>query len=928
MSGDSQEATGGIEHTIEWTLIGELRRSSGSFSPPGVVGNTGSTRTLKLRNAVNDLELQIRRTFTILRFDLLLYLQDEDNGDAAKARIYEESRQDTSDQDHSDQDTEDASSQSSTEPHLPSDCLRHGFASTQPSVGEARSRLERLCELLEARVNPDWSISAQRDNRSAKYPRLTQLIKTIKTLHAQPATVDLIPTAGSKPKPFLFNIAENEATAKAFVAFTDPSQKRPPKETRSRMTADAREMAQFFLSFNSFVDALQMSAGSLDDLASKPTTKRLTSGESFTSFSLLRKFQHQTEAACRAVLSHIGSCTHPKHEVLLQLPGWEEVSNWDSTKATGNLPVPLFFTMCLLDKKQTLQRMPKNTEYGLLDIWQYARMFFLHIDDLDEAEPSLQFVLLAKALLQIAEGDHLTGLDVDKDSSTVSWDVLNRFRDAIEGYIQDATCGPEVNLEVLPFLHAARGCLDFHTEYQSRLFESQSSQKMEVAWQLAFDTILVKIDDKLALKSIIAPINPTFAQNPTPDPLSFSGHEAAQQAMPNNDNGTPQGFSNTTVAKRALTRQLSLPSAEPSQPNIQLFDSNLGMGPSTAKEFWTRLETFHQSCARLVTDCSTESGDETPRRVRIAVLDTGVDFGHAGIADAKEEGRIREEWCHSWVGADAKDEDDELHGTNCAYLLHKSAPEADIYIAKVFNQNAVRYYEAKNIAKAIEHAVFKWDVDIISMSFGLSRPAARDDGDEAKEQSALETYNNIVYEVETAIRKASPRLMFAAASNSGKNEPRAFPARDNPYVICVHASEGNGKDGGINPEAGSGFNFMTLGMGLDLMKRENTLKNGRALASYKRVVRSGTSFATPIAAGIAATVLDLAARINEIDERVEEKLKRPEGMEKMLRLMSTPKGDVRDRMYYMAPWFHFTPGWERVERRRRSVWDTINLEFD
>jgi hypothetical protein len=51
-------------------------------------------------------------------------------------------------------------------------------------------------------------------------------------------------------------------------------------------------------------------------------------------------------------------------------------------------------------------------------------------------------------------------------------------------------------------------------------------------------------------------------------------------------------------------------------------------------------------------------------------------------------------------------------------------------------------------------------------------------------------------------------------------------------------------------------------------------------------------------------------------------------MERMLRLMSTPKGDVRDRMYYMAPWLHWTPDWEREERRRRWIWDTINLQFD
>lgn len=66
--------------------------------------------------------------------------------------------------------------------------------------------------------------------------------------------------------------------------------------------------------------------------------------------------------------------------------------------------------------------------------------------------------------------------------------------------------------------------------------------------------------------------------------------------------------------------------------------------------------------------------------------------------EAKEQGRMKEEWCRSWVGADAKDEDDGLHGTNCAHLIHKAAPEADIYVAKVFKQNAFRFYETENIA--------------------------------------------------------------------------------------------------------------------------------------------------------------------------------------------------------------------------------------
>lgn len=122
-----------------------------------------------------------------------------------------------------------------------------------------------------------------------------------------------------------------------------------------------------------------------------------------------------------------------------------------------------------------------------------------------------------------------------------------------------------------------------------------------------------------------------------------------------------------------------------------------------ADAFWERLEKFHKSYSCFVADRITESGVESPRRIRIAVLDTGIDFRHPGIINAKEKGRIKEEWCHSWVGADAKNDDDGLHGTNCAYLVHEAAPEADIYVGKVFNQNALRFYEVGNIAK-VRHA--------------------------------------------------------------------------------------------------------------------------------------------------------------------------------------------------------------------------------
>lgn len=49
---------------------------------------------------------------------------------------------------------------------------------------------------------------------------------------------------------------------------------------------------------------------------------------------------------------------------------------------------------------------------------------------------------------------------------------------------------------------------------------------------------------------------------------------------------------------------------------------------------------------------------------------------------------MKKAWCLRFaddkVDSDIKDEHDSLHGSNCASLIHKAAPEADIYVAKKF----------------------------------------------------------------------------------------------------------------------------------------------------------------------------------------------------------------------------------------------------
>jgi hypothetical protein len=124
------------------------------------------------------------------------------------------------------------------------------------------------------------------------------------------------------------------------------------------MLADVEYLSKQLLSFNSFVDMLQISAGSLDTIATRPT-ENLASNESFSSFALLHKFRRQTATACCAVLSHFGFCSHNKHKALLQLPGWDDVTNYDTPDDSASLPVHLFITMCLHDQ------------------WQPAIMYFL-----------------------------------------------------------------------------------------------------------------------------------------------------------------------------------------------------------------------------------------------------------------------------------------------------------------------------------------------------------------------------------------------------------------------------------------------------------------------------------------------------------------------------------------------------------------------
>lgn len=124
-------------------------------------------------------------------------------------------------------------------------------------------------------------------------------------------------------------------------------------------------------------------------------------------------------------------------------------------------------------------------------------------------------------------------------------------------------------------------------------------------------------------------------------------------------------------------------------------------------------------------------------------------------------------------------------------------------------------------------------------------------------------------------RKSEQILFFAAAANEGANEPEMYPARDD-RVIAVRATDYQGHWWRSNPPVSDDqhWSFMTLGQNLPSTSRVESV--------------TGTSYATPIAAGFAAMILADARRLlsatsSTSDLKLLDTLSRHDGMRKVFR---------------------------------------------
>lgn len=134
--------------------------------------------------------------------------------------------------------------------------------------------------------------------------------------------------------------------------------------------------------------------------------------------------------------------------------------------------------------------------------WSISRDRRANDDDLQPLPP---FTRLAKALLQIAFGDRIRHLKIACNSEGAFRTGWKAHRKLVEACMRKVTSGDGIDREVLPFLHAAQNCLDFHMLYQKHAMTARSRERVEIAWKVAFTDILSQIDSSLTLGGLVRP---------------------------------------------------------------------------------------------------------------------------------------------------------------------------------------------------------------------------------------------------------------------------------------------------------------------------------------------------------------------------------------------------------------------------------------
>ncbi|KAF2121628.1 hypothetical protein BDV96DRAFT_641014 [Lophiotrema nucula] len=402
-----------------------------------------------------------------------------------------------------------------------------------------------------------------------------------------------------------------------------------------------------------------------------------------------------------------------------------------------------------------------------------------------------------------------------------------------------------------------------------------NQSRVDVELDLLFDSIHPKSNEDVPRRP-----GPSISTTPIkseplyrlPYTVAADGHKGRSRSIPRP--------SRSTIKQTSSVPLPSSPSHDPTRPTR---DSPSMLGIQVENDMESRKWFRHlDESLNFLDEEGIPDWEDTDEPVKIAVLDTGVDMTHAYLRSQSE--RIEAE---SFL-EDGDPRDEDGHGTNVVALVLRVARNANVFVAKVANTQDNLNPQA--IAEAIDHAVKEWEVSIINMSFGFDEPHER---------------------IRQAMQRAQAAdvIMFAAGHNDGANKPLAFPASAQ-NVIAIGATNSAGKDASFSPLAHStGLFFSTFGERVVTLGTE----------------RSGTSFATPIAVGIAGFIMDYANHLispefnpvlgkseEESDTELQERrdliarIRTLEGMNAILRECA------RGAHNYLAPWILFKPGHREV----------------
>lgn len=194
-------------------------------------------------------------------------------------------------------------------------------------------------------------------------------------------------------------------------------------------------------------------------------------------------------------------------------------------------------------------------------------------------------------------------------------------------------------------------------------------------------------------------------------------------------------------------------------------------------------------------------------------------------------------------------------------------------------------------------------------------------------QNALRNATNICDKMDPS---RTSTLILAATRNDGANKGIAWPAKANE-VLGISSTDGNGEfSSSFNPPRGhSDSVFYALGEAVEVVCPQHMGVGQGRQKNRKRL--SGTSFANPIAAGLAANVLGYVklavasgAKVNDDVDAVDvlERLRSKDGMKAVFKHRMNRKND--SDLASLLPWDWLRRGRHTSNVILREIWDTLS----